>query len=72
MPTILGREKGFPKGKAEWDGTRLNETYDDRWKIEADNESQLAATIITSLNIPIGEPFPDDTNARAKTVSVGS
>jgi len=68
MPTVLGRNKGFPKGRADWDGLRLVRTYTDSYKVEADNEDQGPLTIILALNVLIGEPFFDDPFAFAKTV----
>ena len=40
MPTVLGRNKGFPEGRADWDGLRLVRTYQDSYKVEAENEDR--------------------------------
>ena len=66
MPTILGRVKGFPTGTAEWDGRRLVRTYDDRWQVQADNESQGPKEIIESVGVSVGDQFFDDLFALAK------
>lgn len=68
MPTIIGRVPGFPTGNFEWDGQRLIKTYDDQWWVQADNDAQGPNTIVTALSIPIGTPFFDDLQARAKKV----
>ena len=68
MATVRGRTKGYPRGKADWDGKRLVTTYEDMFELVADNEQEGPRTVIESLGIRVGEPFFDDEFAFAKTV----
>ncbi len=68
MATLQGRDSGFPKGTADWDGRRIVRTYEDQWQVRAANESEGPKAIIETLNLRLGDTFFDDEFAYVKRV----